>query len=67
MLLFYADYVIFFANTLGYAQKLLRALEDFCMHTKFSVNSSKPKIKCLGKAKLKINYALSTKRSHLKF
>ena len=33
-----------FANTLGDAQKLMKVLEKFCMHTKLSVNSSKTKI-----------------------
>ena len=44
MLLLYADDVVFFANTLGDAQKLMKALEIFCMHTKLSVNISKTKI-----------------------
>ena len=44
MLLLYADDVVFFANTLGDAQKLMKALENFCVHTKLSVNSSKTKI-----------------------
>ena len=30
MLLFYVDDVMFFANTLGYAQKLMRALDEIC-------------------------------------
>ena len=44
MLLLYADDVVFFANTLEDAQKLMKALEIFCMHTKLSVNISKTKI-----------------------
>ena len=44
MHLLYADDVVLFANTLGDAQKLMKALEIFCMHTKLSVNSSKTKI-----------------------
>ena len=44
MFLLYADNVVLFANTLGDAQKLMKALEKFCMHTKLSVNSSKTKI-----------------------
>ena len=35
MLLLYAD-VLFFANTLGEAQKLMKALEKHCMNTKFN-------------------------------
>ena len=35
---------MFLANTLGDAQKLMKALEKNCMHTKLSVNSSKTKI-----------------------
>ena len=35
MLLLYAD-VLFFANTLGDAQKLMKALEKHCMNTKFN-------------------------------
>ena len=34
MLLLYADDVVLLANTLGDAQKLMKALEFFCMHTK---------------------------------
>ena len=41
MLLLYVDDVVLFANTLGDTQKLMRALEEFCMHSKLSVNSSK--------------------------
>ena len=41
MLFLYADDVVFLANTLGDAQKLLKELEFFCMHTKLSVKSSK--------------------------
>ena len=44
MFLLYADDVVLFANTLGDAQKLMKALEIFCMHTKLSVNISKTKI-----------------------
>ena len=44
MLLLYADDVVLFANTLGDAQKLTKALEKLCMHTKLSVSSSKTKI-----------------------
>ena len=43
MLLLYADDVVHLANTLGDAQKLMKALEIFCMHSKLSVNSSKTK------------------------
>ena len=35
MLLLYVDDVVLFANTLGHAQKLMKALEKFCKHTKF--------------------------------
>ena len=34
MLLLYADDVVCFANTLGYAQKLMKALETFYIRTK---------------------------------
>ena len=34
MLLLYADDVVLLAHTLGDAQKLMKALEIFCMHTK---------------------------------
>ena len=40
----YADDVVLFANTLGDAQKLMKALEKNCMHTKLSVNRSKTRI-----------------------
>ena len=43
MLLLYENNVVLFANILGDAQKLMKALEIFCMHTKLSVNSSKTK------------------------
>ena len=43
MLLLYADDVVFFASTSGDAQKLMKASEKYCMHTKLSVNSSKIK------------------------
>ena len=39
MLLLYADDVVLFANALGDAQKLMKALEKNCMHTKLSVHS----------------------------
>ena len=42
--LLYADDAVLLANTLGDAQKLMKALEFFCMHAKLSVNSSKTKI-----------------------
>ena len=35
---------MFFTNTLGDAQNLMRALEDFCIYTKLNANSSKMKI-----------------------
>ena len=38
------DDVMLFANTLEDAQKLTRALEEFSMRTKLSVNSSKMKM-----------------------
>ena len=41
MLLLYTYDVVFFANTLGDAQKLMKALEKICTHTKLSVNNSK--------------------------
>ena len=44
ILLLYADDVVLLANTLGNAQKLMKALEIVFMHTKLSVNSSKTKI-----------------------
>ena len=44
MLLLYVDDVVFFANTLEDSQKLMTELENVCMHTKLSVNSSKTKI-----------------------
>ena len=44
MLLLCVDDIELFANTLGDAQKLMRALEIFDMHIKLSVNSSKTKI-----------------------
>ena len=44
MLFLYADDVVFFANTSGDAQKLMKALEKNCMDTRLSVNSSKTKI-----------------------
>jgi hypothetical protein len=44
MLLLYADDVMFLANTLGDAQKLMKTLEMFCVHTKLNVNSCKTKI-----------------------
>ena len=44
MLLLYADDVVLFANTLGDAQKLMKALEKNCMHTKLSVHNSKTMI-----------------------
>ena len=43
-LLLYADDVVFFANTLGNAQKLMKSLEKICVHRKLCVNSSKTKI-----------------------
>ena len=36
--------MLVFANTLGDAKKLKKELEEFCMHAKLSVNSSKTKI-----------------------
>ena len=57
MLLLYANDVLLFANTLGDAQKLMKALEKVYMHTKLSVNSSKTKI-MLVKSHKKINHAL---------
>ena len=44
MLLLNADNVVFFENTLGDAQNLVKAMIFFCMHTKLSVNKSKTKI-----------------------
>ena len=44
MLLLYENNVVLFANILGDAQKLMKALEKICMHTKLSVHSSKTKI-----------------------
>ena len=44
MLLLYANDVILFAITLGYAQKLMKALEKISMHSKLRVNSSKTKV-----------------------
>mgnify|MGYP007007543403 CR=1 FL=1 len=44
MLLLYADGVALFENTLGNTQKLMKALEIFCMHTKLALNSSTIKI-----------------------
>ena len=44
ILFLYADDVLLFANTLGDAQNLMKAIKNFCMHTKLSVNSSKTKI-----------------------
>ena len=44
MLLLYVDDVVLFANTLGDAQNIMKALENFCMHTTLSFNSSKTKI-----------------------
>ena len=46
MLLIYVDDVVLFANTLGDAQKHMKALEKICMHTKFSVNTLKQRL-CL--------------------
>ena len=43
ILLLYAN-VVLFANTLEDTQKLMRTLEEFCMHIKLSANSSKTKI-----------------------
>ena len=40
MLLLYEEDLVFFANTLGDTQKLIKALEEFCMHTKLSVNKN---------------------------
>ena len=40
MHLLYANHVVLFTNTLGDAQKLMKALEKNSMHTKLSVNSS---------------------------
>ena len=53
MFLLYADDVVFFANTLGDAQKLMKALEKNCMHTKLSVNNSKSKIMLVKSQKMK--------------
>ena len=39
-----ADDVVLFANTLGDVQKIMKALEEFCIHTKLIVNNSKTKI-----------------------
>ena len=50
ILLLYAD-VVLFANTLGDAQKLMKALEISCMHTKISGKISKTKIILLKKQK----------------
>ena len=47
MLRLYVNVVVLFANTLGDAKKLMRVSKTFCMHTKFSVNSSKTKIMLL--------------------
>ena len=44
MHLLYVDDIVLFANTLGDAQNLMKALENFCMHGKVNVNSSKTKI-----------------------
>ena len=41
MLLLYANDVVLLANTSRVAQKLMRALEEFCMCSKLSVNGSK--------------------------
>ena len=38
------SYVVLFANTQADTQKLMRALEEFGMHTKLSVDNSKTKI-----------------------
>ena len=64
MLLLYVDDAVFSANTLGDAQKLTKALENFCIHTKLSVNSSKTNIMFL-KSQKKISHALCTIMSHL--
>ena len=39
MLLLYANDVVFFANTLGGVQKLIRKFEEFCMHIKQLYNN----------------------------
>ena len=44
MLLLFVDDVVLFANTLGDEQKLMKALEEFCMPIKWSVNNSKTNI-----------------------
>ena len=51
MLLLYAYDVVLLANNLGDAQKLMKALEIFCVHTKSSVNSSRTKIMLMKKPK----------------
>ena len=44
MRLLSVDDVVIFANTLGDAQKLMKALKIFCMHKKLSVNNTTTKI-----------------------
>ena len=65
MLLLYAVVVVLFANILGDVQKLMKALINFCMHTKLSVNNSGNKDYACKKQNKKINYALCTIMSHL--
>ena len=56
MLLLYVDDVVPFANTFGDSQKLMKALENFYMHTKLNVNNSKTKV-MLVKSRNKDNHA----------
>ena len=64
MLFCYIDNDVLFANALGDAHNLIRALDAFCMHIKLHFNSSKMKI-TLAKGQ-RINHTLCTIMSHLK-
>ena len=64
MLLLYVDDVVLFVNTLGDAQKLMKAWGNFCMHIKLSVNNPKTKIMFI-RVKNKIDRALFKIMSHL--
>ena len=44
MFFMYANDMVPCANTLGDVQKLTRALEEFCTHTKLTINRSKTNI-----------------------
>ena len=59
MCLLYVDDVVLFATTLEDAQKLMRALEEFCMHTRLTVKIKMMLVKIQNKGKPRIMYKMS--------